>query len=381
MAERGAEFSRLGLSPLTGANPARARTAAGQRRGCRRRSAAACGTKHRCRRPSGRGGRGGRRAGSRSRTGASRQGVVRAMARSDHWRWVSTPRWSRTSRKVTSTCQRWTNQRTICSGSRAGSVQSRACGSKRRWGSRSSTQRIGTTGRPAWRQTAVAEQISTTRSPSPYQPGTVTRCQRVVSSTSTSARVGRRAPLVRGRPTVPGRRGGAGSYSAASSRRRVMQVRPCRASVSQELQGGEAAVAQQHDLAPGQPAACLQGHLPRPVGQLLVPPAALAAVALRGGERGQERQRPDAPGPGDRGQQHQAEPAQAAGLDEVALRGADRVAVDALGADALAAAALDRVVDAQHAPGRSARRRRSAGRAAGGPPPGRLQAARLSTRW
>ena len=40
----------------------------------------------------------------------SKQGVVRAMARSDHWRWVSTPRWSRTSRKVTSTCQRWTNQ-------------------------------------------------------------------------------------------------------------------------------------------------------------------------------------------------------------------------------------------------------------------------------
>ena len=31
--------------------------------------------------------------------------------------WVSTPRWSRTSRKVTSSCQRWTNQRTICSGS------------------------------------------------------------------------------------------------------------------------------------------------------------------------------------------------------------------------------------------------------------------------
>src|SRR4051795_9344763 len=38
----------------------------------------------------------------------------------------------------------------------------KACGSKRRLGSRSSTQRIGTTGRPAWRQTAVSEQISTT---------------------------------------------------------------------------------------------------------------------------------------------------------------------------------------------------------------------------
>src|SRR3954467_96881 len=31
-------------------------------------------------------------------------GVVRRMARSDHWRWVSTPRWARHSAKVTSTC-------------------------------------------------------------------------------------------------------------------------------------------------------------------------------------------------------------------------------------------------------------------------------------
>ena len=36
---------------------------------------------------------------------ASRQGVVRAMARSDHWRCVSTPRWRRTSANVTSTDQ------------------------------------------------------------------------------------------------------------------------------------------------------------------------------------------------------------------------------------------------------------------------------------
>ena len=34
---------------------------------------------------------------------------MRAMARSDHWRWVSTPRWVRTSWKVTSSCQRSTN--------------------------------------------------------------------------------------------------------------------------------------------------------------------------------------------------------------------------------------------------------------------------------
>ena len=56
----------------------------------------------------------------------SRAGVVRAMARSDHWRCVSTPRWVRTSWKVTSSCQRSTNHSRIWVGSAAGSVQSRA---------------------------------------------------------------------------------------------------------------------------------------------------------------------------------------------------------------------------------------------------------------
>ena len=53
----------------------------------------------------------------------SRAGVVRAMARSDHWRCVSTPRWVRTSWKVTSSCQRSTNHSRIWVGSAAGSVQ------------------------------------------------------------------------------------------------------------------------------------------------------------------------------------------------------------------------------------------------------------------
>ena len=113
-------------------------------------------------------------------------------------------------------------------------AESGAGGAKRFWGSRSSTQRMGGTGKPAWRQTAVAEQISTTRSRSPYQAGTATGRQHVASSTSTSERLDRRAPLARGRPTVPGLRSGAGSYSAASSRRRVIAVIPCRANVTRK---------------------------------------------------------------------------------------------------------------------------------------------------
>src|SRR5215207_7704322 len=74
----------------------------------------------------------------------------------------------------------------------AASVHSSACGSKRWSGSRSSTQRIGIAGIPARHQTAVPEWISTVRSASPYQPGTITRRHGVSSSASTAERVGRR---------------------------------------------------------------------------------------------------------------------------------------------------------------------------------------------
>ena len=71
----------------------------------------------------------------------------------------------------------------------------------------------------------------------------------------------------------------------------------------------------------------------------------LPAEPLGGRQRRQDRQGPDAPGPGNGGEQHQAHPAQAARLDEVRVRGAHRVAIDALGFDAPATAALDGVVD------------------------------------
>ena len=112
----------------------------------------------------------------------------------------------------------------------------------------------------------------------------------------------------------------------------------------QELEGGEAAVGDQHQLPLRHPATGLEDQLSAPVGELLVVPPAFAAVALRGGEGGEERQCPDPPGPGNRHQQHQAEPAQATRLDEMPVAGADWIPIDPLGADPLAAAALDRVV-------------------------------------
>ena len=99
----------------------------------------------------------------------SRMGVVRAMARSDHWRWVSMPRWVRASWKVTSSCQRRTNHWRIWIGSAEESVQRRAWGSKAPWGSRISTQRMDTAGFPERYQTAVWEVSSTVRVVPLYQ--------------------------------------------------------------------------------------------------------------------------------------------------------------------------------------------------------------------
>src|ERR1019366_3127113 len=107
----------------------------------------------------------------------SRTGVVLRMARSDHWRWVSTPRWARVSSKVTSTCQRLMNQSRICLGSASRSVQRNACGWNLCLESRTRTHRMGTGGRPPWYQMAVPVANSMVRLVRPYQRGTVWRCQ------------------------------------------------------------------------------------------------------------------------------------------------------------------------------------------------------------
>ena len=104
-------------------------------------------------------------------------GLVRAMARSDHWRWVSMPRWVRGSWKilpctgygVTSNCQRNTNHSRIWVGFADGSVRRRAWGSKAPSGSLTSTQRTVTAGLLQRYQTAVWEVSSTVRVVPSYQ--------------------------------------------------------------------------------------------------------------------------------------------------------------------------------------------------------------------
>ena len=94
--------------------------------------------------------------------------------------------------------------------------------------------------------------------------------------------------------------------------------------VAQEFDRGKAAVPHRDDAPSWQPSYRLQQPLPSPVGQLLMPLATLPGVALGGREHGQERQSPDATSPGHWGEQHHTQPAQAAGLDEVAVAGANQ---------------------------------------------------------
>src|SRR3954453_10341435 len=88
--------------------------------------------------------------------------------------------------------------------------------------------------------------------------------------------------------------------------------------------------------------------LTRPVGQCLVPPTVLAAPTLRRSENRQEWQRPAPADPGDRHHDHERQPAQTTRLDEMAVGGAHRIAVDAARLDLGPPASLDRVVDADH---------------------------------
>jgi hypothetical protein len=141
----------------------------------------------------------------------NRAGGVLRIANSVHCLCVSNPRCLRISWKVTSSCQRITYQRTICSGSASRSVHRRGWGLNRPSGSRIRTQRMGTAGKPVEYHTAVLEAISIVRCPLPYQLAILAGSQTVLGFSATAERLGSRSPLRRGLPRCPGRRGGAGS--------------------------------------------------------------------------------------------------------------------------------------------------------------------------
>ena len=75
--------------------------------------------------------------------------------------------------------------------------------------------------------------------------------------------------------------------------------------------------------------------------------APLRIEALGGTQDRQKGQRPDAVGPGEGGQHHTREPAQATDFDKMRVRGPHGIAVDAFGGDLLAASAFDGVIKAK----------------------------------
>lgn len=118
------------------------------------------------------------------------------------------------------------------------------------------------------------------------------------------------------------------------------------AAAGQQMQSGVGLVGHRDDVARGQPAPQQHESLAPPRAHALVPKSVLGVVALGGRKERQERQRPHALDPGDPCQEHDADPAQPLRLDEKRPAATDRIAVDALGADLRASAALERLVDA-----------------------------------
>src|SRR5215216_5144959 len=128
-----------------------------------------------------------------SENSPNRAGVVLRIAISDHCLCDSNPRCLRICWKVTSSCQRITNQQSILCGSALRSVHRSAWVLNSPCGSRTTTQRIGTAGNPVLYQTAVAQATSTVRFPPPYQSSTVVGVQVVEGSSATTERFGRRS--------------------------------------------------------------------------------------------------------------------------------------------------------------------------------------------
>ena len=79
------------------------------------------------------------------------------MAWSDHWRWVSSPRWARASSKVTSTAHRLTTQGRLSTGVAARAVQKKAAMRSFLAGSHPMTTRLATGGTRGVYHKAVRE--------------------------------------------------------------------------------------------------------------------------------------------------------------------------------------------------------------------------------
>ena len=203
-------------------------------------------------------------------------------------------------------------------------------------GSRMSTQRSGTGGRPLWYQTAVSEATSTVRGPSPVPVGDGERGPggRRVGGARRERRAAAR-PSRAGGPSAPAGGAGPARRARASRRSRVTTSiglarraqRPAarwphsRCRRRRRSRGRAASAGQRRSSCRAQSVSVLCRR-PR-----CWSCRSEGARVVRNGSA-QTR-----PAQGMRHQQHQAEPAQPADLDEVVLARAHRVAIEPLGRD------------------------------------------------
>ena len=96
------------------------------------------------------------------------------------------------------------------------------------------------------------------------------------------------------------------------------------------------------------PALHLKHKLTRPVGEEFWFASLLLPVAFRGRQCGKKRKRPHASGPRNIGQQHQAQPPQTTGFDEMGIGRANWITIDAAGANPGSPASLDGVIEPEH---------------------------------
>ena len=162
--------------------------------------------------------------------------------------------------------------------------------------------------------------------------------------------VGCRLPTTGGRPALPGTRFGAGLCSAASSRRRVIMVSHGRTSLSRSMAAKLASPTPMMRRCGSQSAAWIKTCLPQSVSFLCWRLPGLCSCQYRSeGARtvrnGKAQQRP---AQGIFRQQHEREPAQAARLDEVAMRRAHRISIDATNLDPRSPSPFYGIVEADH---------------------------------
>src|SRR5215813_508481 len=112
-----------------------------------------------------------------------------------------------------------------------------------------------------------------------------------------------------------------------------------------QIQDGETAIANEDKISIRQPAGNQLNDLPGAIRQPLMPTPTLRVITLRWAQHCQEWQSPNTTRPRNVDQEHRAQPTEPTRLDEVGVRGANRVPVDSLGFDLMPAAAFDRVVD------------------------------------